>query len=81
MKIKDVREKFPEYKISYLNKKDYLVGITDTKIKKRREDLYEEVFIASNNRKFYLLYPSGNNFTGSFKNKNEAVNWFKNGGR
>jgi len=33
MKIKDVREKFPEYKISYLNKKDYLVGITDSSVK------------------------------------------------
>lgn len=81
MKIKEVRGKYPDYKISLMPKADYEIGITDTKINKRRKDKYEEIFIASNKRKYWLLYPNIGNMTGSFKSKKEAVAWFVNGGR
>ena len=80
MKIKDVREKYRDYKISYIPKKDYLIGITE-KFKKRRQDLYDEVYIARKDSKYYLLYPVTNNFTRCFKNRKNTIDWFKNGGR
>lgn len=50
MDIKQVRAKYPDYKISHMPKAEYEIGITDNKIKKRRKDKYEEIFIASNKR-------------------------------
>jgi len=81
MNIEQVRTKYTDYKISLMPKADYEIGITDTKIKVRRKDKYEEIFIASNKRKYYLLYINTNWMTGSFKSKKEAVAWFANGGR
>ena len=81
MKIKDVREKYTDYKISYIPKKDYLIGITDNKIKVRRKDKYEEIFISSNKNKYWILYTNTGFMTGHFKSKKEAVAWFRNGGR
>ena len=83
MKITDIRNKFIEYKISYMQKKDFVIGITANKIGTRRQDIYENVYIASKDKKFYLLYVVDDftGFTGSFKSKKEAVSWFKNGGR
>jgi ribonuclease HII len=85
MKIKEVRNLYPKYKISFLPKKDYLIGIDDSKTlayKKRRKDLYNEVYIAKDNEdKYYLLYPTNNSITGSFINRQKAIDWFKKGGR
>ena len=82
MQIEEVKEKYPNLKISYFPKEDFLIGITDTKYKKRRKDLYEDVYIAEDDKnEFSLLYPSRNWFTGSFKTKQKAIEWFKNGGR
>ena len=76
--IKEVRENFPQYNISYIPKKDFLLGFRPIV---KDDWKYEEVFISSKNRKYWILYPSTGHMTGSFKSKIEAVNWFKNGGR
>lgn len=85
MKIEEVRNLFPNYKISFLPKKDYLVGINDKKSlikKKRRKDLYDEVYLANDGEgKHYLLYPVSRNLTGWFDTRQKAIDWFKNGGR
>lgn len=82
MTIKEVRLKYPELKISYLPKKDYLIGITDTKTMKQRKDDYDDVFIAKESRnKYYLLYPSRDWLTGSFLTREKAIEWFRKGGR
>jgi predicted RNA-binding protein with EMAP domain len=95
MKIAEVRKKYPDLKISYLPKKDYLYGIDDNnsiyRITKtvsdklnypRRKDKYNEVFLAKNKEsKHYLLYPYQNFKTGSFNRRQEAINYFRNGGR
>jgi len=81
MKITDIRNKYSEYKISYMSKKDYEIGITDTTASKRRKDIYENVYIASKDKKYWLLYADSGNFTGSFNTKYDTVSWFKNGGR
>lgn len=80
MGIKEVREKYIDYKISYIPKKDYMIGITDN-IKVRRKDKYEEIFISSNKNKYWILYINTGFMTGHFKSKKEAVAWFRNGGR
>jgi len=81
MKIKEVRERYSAYKISYIPKRDYLIGITDSVYKVRRKDKYEEIFISSLKNQYWILYPTQNFMTGSFKSKKEAVDWFKMGGR
>lgn len=81
MGIKEVRKKFPDYKISYIPKKDYLKGITGTRMKKRTQTSYDEVFISRKEDKYYLLYPTRGHFTGSFDSRQKTINWFKNGGR
>ncbi len=82
MTIKEVRLKYPKLKISYLPKKDYLIGITDSKTMKHRKDEYGDVFIAKECRnEYYILYPSTNWLTGSFLTRGKAIEWFKKGGR
>jgi uncharacterized protein YlbG (UPF0298 family) len=81
MKITQLRTKYNDYKISYIPKIDYVIGITDTKLKKRRKDLYKEVFILSKKRKYWILYTNTEHMTGYFNSKKEAVKWFKDGGR
>ena len=81
MKIKEVREKYPDYKISYIPKKDYLIGINRSKIYRRRKDKYEEIFISSKKRKYWILYIDTGFMTGGFKSKKDAIAWFRNGGR
>ena len=81
MKIEQVRIEYPDYKISYMSRSDYEIGITDTKFAKRSKDLYEEIFIASNKRKYWILYTNTGNMTGHFKSKKDTVAWFVNGGR
>ena len=81
MKIKEVREKYPNVKISYLPKKDFEIGLTDTILKIRRKDKYENVYIAREGKKYYILYPVSNFMTGSFITRRKAIDWFKLGGR
>ena len=95
MKIAEVRKKYPDLKISYLPKKDYLYGIDDNNsiyritktvsgklIYPRRKDKYNEIFLAKNSEgKHYLLYPYKNFKTGSFETRQRAIDWFRNGGR
>lgn len=84
MKIKEVRENYPNHKISYLPKKDFLKGSID-KFKGVRiinKTKYNEVYLAKdNNNKHFLLYPYTNNLTGGFKTREKAIDWFRNGGR
>ena len=44
-----------KYKISYIPKIDFEIGLTDTIIKRRRKDVYEETFISSNKGKYWTL--------------------------
>jgi len=81
MNIKEIIKKFPDYKISYIPKKDYLIGITGTRMIKRTQTSYDELFIARKKDEYYLLYPTRGHFTGSFKSRQSAIDWFKNGGR
>jgi len=81
MKIDEVREKYPEYKISYIPKSDFEIGLTDRLLKVIGKDIYEETFISSKNRKYWILYIKNGFMTGSFNSKKEAVTWFRNGGR
>ena len=82
MNIGVVREKYPDFKISFFPKEEFLIGITDTKYKKRRKDKYKEVYLAKDGKNlYYLLYPSRNWFTGNFVTREKAIDWFKNGGR
>lgn len=81
MNIKQVREKYPDYKISYMPKAEYIIGITDSKIGKRRKDNYKDVFIASNKQKYWLLYTNTGDMSGYFESKKKSVTWFANGGR
>jgi hypothetical protein len=82
MKIQEVRLKYPEYKISYMAYNDYLVG---TKPKfgnpMSSDSRYEDIFVASKDRKFWLLYVDTGHMTGHFESKQKAVDWFKHGGR
>ena len=83
MKIAEVREKYPNYKVSYLPKKDYEEGIRPRfRVKFLNETKYDEVFLAKNKEgKHYLLYPDRDFMTGFFKTRHEAIDWFKHGGR
>jgi len=88
MEIEKVRKKYPEYRISYVPKADFKVGNVDKilesgkrKITIKMEMPYEEIFIASKKRKYWLLYTERDWMTGSFKSKKKVVQWFKNGGR
>lgn len=81
MNIDEVRQKYPEYKISYIPKADFEIGLIDTIRKVRRKDIYEETFISSNKGKYWILYINTGFMTGHFKSKKEAVAWFRNGGR
>jgi len=81
MRIDEVRQKYPEYKISYIPKVDFEIGLTDTILTRRRQDVYEETFISSNKGKYWILYINTGSMTGHFKSKKEAVAWFRNGGR
>lgn len=83
MKIKEVKEKYPDYKISYIPKKDFLIGISETAttIKVTSEDTYEDIFIARKKNKYWILYINRNFMTGHFNSKREAVTWFRKGGR
>lgn len=81
MKTKEAKDKYLGYKISRIPKKDFIVGITQVTTKKGRQDKYENVFIASKENNFYLLYVDTNWFTGPFPNKSRAIGWFRNGGR
>lgn len=83
MKIAEVRKKYPNYKISYLPKKDYLEGIKPRfKVKFINETKYDEVFIAKiDNRNHFLLYPHRDSMTGSFLTREKAIDWFRKGGR
>lgn len=77
MSITEVKASYP-YTITYLPKKDYDLGISRPK---DRKDEYENIFIASNKRKYWILYADTGDMTGSFKSKREAVAWFRGGGR
>lgn len=84
MKIAEVRKNYPKVIVSYIPKKDYLEGIDDSKSphKVRSKISYSAVYIAKDvENKYYLLYPYTNFFTGSFKTRKNAINWFRNGGR
>jgi uncharacterized protein YlbG (UPF0298 family) len=82
MKIQEVRLKYPEYKISYMAYNDYLVGMKSIHNQEVRDETkYEDVFVASKDKKFWLLYIDGRKMTGHFESKQKAVDWFKHGGR
>lgn len=81
MTIKDVRVKYPQYKISYLPKKNYIIGVDPKRTNIRMNIQYDEVFIARHDNEYYLLYPHTNNLTGSFDTREKVIEWFAKGGR
>ena len=82
MKIQEVRKKYPEYKISYMAYNDYLAGMKERFSGVIRNDIkYEEIFVASKDKKFWLLYLDCRGMTGHFESKQKAVDWFIHGGR
>lgn len=81
MKITEIREKYHDYKISYMSKKDYLVGTTKLMKKFFNDHKYEDIFIASKENKFWILYIDTGFMTGHFNSKKEAVEFFRKGGR
>jgi len=82
MDIQEARKKHKGHTISYLPKKDYLIGITPDNPKLPRSKYeYNNVYLARKDDKHYLLYPEDSSFTGHFESREKAINWFKNGGR
>lgn len=83
MKINEVREKYPNYKTSYLPKKDFIEGSKDRLgVRIINKTKYDEVYLAKvDDNNHYLLYPNTNHLTGAFANRQKAIDWFKHGGR